>query len=283
MSEDKVTMRELLAQERSKVGAGVSSQKNEIPEEVVKLPSKGLVYDAENPLHMAETIDIRSMAAKDEDILSSPALLKKGTALSSLLKACITNKLVDPETMLVGDRNAVLIAIRNSSYGAGYRVDMTCPSPSCGKSGEHEFDMSKLKMWTLGIEPVAPGQNAFEFDLPRSKKKVLFKFMTGVDVKDLERAMEQVKKANQGGVESAVSLRIHQQVLSIDGKTDRNELLAAVKNMPAMDSRALRDYIDKNNPGVDLVQSYRCPSCDVESEVEVPLGTEFFWPATGRR
>jgi hypothetical protein len=128
MSEEKVTLRDLVAAEKQKMreGApppaamqadGAGSAAYVPPVSTVRLPSAGLAYPPEHPLHAAETVDIRAMTARDEDILSSPALLRNGTVFTQLIRSCLTNKHVDPDTLLVGDRNAILIAIRVSAYG----------------------------------------------------------------------------------------------------------------------------------------------------------------------
>src|SRR5260221_13383200 len=94
------------------------------PVQSVALPSKGVAYPTTSPLFRCESLDIKAMTASEENILSSRALLKKGTAITALLRSCITNKTVDPDEMLVGDRNAVLVAVRVSGYGAEYEAEV---------------------------------------------------------------------------------------------------------------------------------------------------------------
>lgn len=52
----------------------------ELGQNIVPLPSRGLVY-SEGPLHMAETIDIKAMTAREEDILMNRSLVRKGTVM----------------------------------------------------------------------------------------------------------------------------------------------------------------------------------------------------------
>lgn len=275
---EKVSLRELVAAERQQMGSAGSP--SEVPVVSVPLPSRGKVYAADSVLFMADSLDVRAMTAKDENLLSSPALLKKGQALSSVLKACITNVLVDPDSMLIGDRNAVLIAIRNSSYGHEYAVEVPCPA--CDAVIDHTFDMSRLPMVILEADPVTPNTNAFRYVLPRSKREVIFKLMTGRDVAELNRTQAQLKK-NSLNVDNTVTLELHSQIISIAGEDDRTKLMRLVETMEAFDSMSLRDYIQDINPGIDMVQEMTCPSCDAVSEVDVPLGTEFFWPSRRRR
>src|SRR5881396_199825 len=165
------------------------------PVDMVPLPSRGMVYPLESPLHGAVTVEIRSMTAADEDILTSTALLKQGKAVSVLLRSCMLNKLVDADTLIVGDRNAIMIALRISGYGPEYWVPVTCPH--CGQEAkDHEFDLSQLEVKPLGADPVAPGQNLFSFILPVSKKEVTFKLFTAQDDRDVEKLIEKTRKVN---------------------------------------------------------------------------------------
>ena len=95
----------------------------EIPVENVPLPSRGVAYAPESPLYGQETIQIRAMTAREEDILTSRALIKKGTVISHLLRSCMIDKRIDPDEMLSGDRNAVMVALRVTGYGADYNVE----------------------------------------------------------------------------------------------------------------------------------------------------------------
>ena len=61
----------------------------EIPVESVPLPSKGVIYSEEGALFGKDTIDIKPMTAREEDILTSRAYIKNGTVLTKLLSSCI--------------------------------------------------------------------------------------------------------------------------------------------------------------------------------------------------
>lgn len=245
------------------------------PTEAVPLPSGGKIYPPDSPLHRAGLIEIRSMTARDEDILTSRALLKQGKAVDALLRSCILNKAIDITQMLTGDRNAVMVAIRITGYGADYQAQLDCPK--CDEKVKATFDLSQLPIKPLGKEPREEGKNEFEFDLPVSKKKVVFKLLTGADEKDLSDLLSRTQKMGNG-VEGGVTARLLMSIISLGGETDRNKLAQAIRNLPARDSRAFRAELDKVSPGVDMTQKFSCPSCGEESEVNVPIGTEFFWP-----
>ena len=241
----------------------------------VKLPSRGLVYGPESPLYMVESVDIKPVTAKEENILSSPVLIRKGQVLNVLMRACITNRMIDPELMVVGDRNAILTAIRVSAYGTAYSVRVECPE--CLTESNHEFDLSRLELKMLDVEPVGgPGTNEFSFMLPVSKREVRFKLFDQHDAAELDKSIEAVRrKTNQ---EQAVTLRLAAQVTYLQG-VEKNHLVRALEDMLARDSKALRAYIDRMSPGVEMSQSYECDSCGKTTEVVVPMGTEFFWPS----
>lgn len=246
------------------------------PVSTVKLPSRGLTYPLESPLYKCESIDIKAVTAKEENILASTTLIKKGVVLTELMKACLTNRSIDPDSMLVGDRNAVLVSIRVSAYGARYEANVTCPE--CGEPQDHDFDLSKLTLKTLDVEPAGgPGNNEFEFALPTSGKLVHFKLMDGVTVNKLDRDMEAIRKKT--GREQGVTMRLMSQVTKLQGVSDAKNLPRALENLPALDAKALRAYMDKMAPGVDMEQEFECSSCGKTQEVEIPIGTGFFWPS----
>lgn len=250
----------------------------DIPVENVALPSKGLVYDVSHPLSNEDSVDIKCLTAKEEDILTSTGLIKNGTVISKLLQSCLLNKTIDPDNILVGDRNAILIAIRVTGYGSEYTAKVTCPE--CSDQFENEFSLSGLEVKSLGAQPALPNSNVFDFTLPHSGRPVQFKLLTGAD----ESEISQVEKRNKKlgiKVESGVTSRLLYSVISIGGETDKSKIHRQIVNMPARDSRALRTYIDKIEPAVQMKQWATCPSCQEDSEVRIPLGITFFWPDAG--
>jgi hypothetical protein len=248
-----------------------------VPSEAVALPSEGKFYPAGHPLHNAEFIEIRPMTARDEDILTSRALFKTGKVIDTLLRSCILTKGIDVSQLLIGDRNATIIGIRSSGYGSNYETRIECPM--CNEKTSLEVNLAELPLKTVpeDVNMVAPYTNEISFKLPVSTKTVNFRLATGADEQELSILIERLRKTT--GSENMITNRLMQQIISIDGETDKNKLSAVIRNMPARDSRELRDYMDHCTPDVKLVQKFSCPVCAFESEeVEVPLGTDFFWP-----
>ncbi len=89
----------------------------EVPVETVPLPSLGKLYDPDSTIYMRETVDIKAMTAEEEDILTSTALIRKGETIGRLIESCVVDKSFNPDDLLIGDRNALMVAIRITGYG----------------------------------------------------------------------------------------------------------------------------------------------------------------------
>jgi hypothetical protein len=251
----------------------------DIPQEIVPLPSNGKVYPPDSSLHGVDAVEIKAMTAKEEDILTSRALLKKGTVISELIKSCLVDKSFNTLDLLSGDRNALMVAIRITGYGPEYNVEMECPE--CAVKSPHAFNLGALPIKRLEIEPVIPGTNVFEYKLPYSGKVVRFKFMTGRDEEEMATLAEKQKKLALG-TESNVTTSLLYSIISIDGVEDRAKISNFIKNMPARDSLALREYVKDNEPGIIMKQDTACNACGHTEEVSMPLGVTFLWPSAGR-
>lgn len=251
----------------------------ELPTETLPLPSRGIVYHRESALYMKETVDIKAMTTREEDILTNKSLLKKGTVVTELIKSCLTDKSIDPRDLLVGDRNALTVAIRITGYGAEYPAEIECPA--CSTKSKFEFDLSALPLRRLELDPLEEGRNIFEFVLPYTKKAVRFKFLTGRDEEELVSITEKQKKMGVFS-ETNISTSLFHSVVSIEGISERAKISQFVKSMPARDSLALRNFIKDNEPGIIMDQEFSCNACGHLEEVNVPLGVTFLWPSAGR-
>ncbi|NBP57542.1 hypothetical protein EBU71_13600 [bacterium] len=247
----------------------------EIPVDVVPLPSKGKVYTAGHPLCNAESVEYRAMTAKEEDILMSQALIKRGTVITELIKSCLINKDIEVQSLLSGDRNALMIAIRASGYGNIYEPIYQCPN--CEFKNELEIDLNALPIKPLTIDPVVPNMNAFSFKLPVSKKDITFKFLNGREEEEIVSDMETRKK--KGLLNSnLVTGRLLRSIIAIDGNDNKSLVSRFVQYMPARDSLLLREYIDEHEPGVNMKIDFKCNNCDHFEEMALPMGATFFWP-----
>tara|TARA_R100000808_G_scaffold25097_1_gene61934 strand:+ start:65332 stop:66198 length:867 start_codon:yes stop_codon:yes gene_type:complete len=250
----------------------------EVPVENVPLPSMGVIYESDSPLYCQETVSIKAMTAREEDILTSRALIRKGTVITELLKSCLVNKNINVNEMLVGDRNAIMTAVRVTGYGTEYPIEVECPA--CNEKSKQEFNLAELPIKRLNLAPVAAGANLFEVKLPLTKKTIRFRFMTGVDERDM-MVMAERKKKQGVQTDTLVTERFSRQIVAVDGVSDKNKINFFVRNMPARDSLFLRKHIDSNEPGIDMKGWMECMHCGEHSEVRLPMGASFFWPDAG--
>jgi hypothetical protein len=251
----------------------------DIPIEQVPLPSSGLVYPSTSTLAGRDTVDIRVMTAHEEDILTSSAYLKKGTVITELLKSCLIDKTIDPLDLLVGDRNALMVAIRITGYGSDYTVEVECNE--CNVKSECTFNLGELPIRRLSINPVSSGMNLFEFALPATKKVVRFKFLTGRDEQTIVETTQKQKKLGMN-TDQSVTTNLLYSIQAIDGDEKRDRIAGFVRMMPARDSLALRSFIRDSEPGIIMKQEVECPSCGRTEVIGMPISTSFLWPGTER-
>lgn len=248
----------------------------DIPTELVPLPSGGRVYPKAFPFHGKDTVEITPMTAREEDILTSRALMKKGTVISELIRSCLVDKSVNVVDLLVGDRNALMVAIRATGYGTEYDAEIECGD--CNVKAPQQFDLGALPIKHLVIDPVEEGTNVFQFRLPLTKKNVKFRFLTGRDEEEIVITQDRQKKQNLGSAETGVTTNLLYSLVSIENVDDRQKIAGFVRAMPARDSLALRNYIRDNEPGITMKQEVTCPSCHQTELVNIPIGISFFWP-----
>ena len=248
------------------------------PTEFVDLPSQGKGYPANHPLCDKAEVEIRYMTAKDEDILSSQTLLKKGVALERFLQNILVDRRIDAKKLFVADRNAILIAARISGYGNLYETQVVCPV--CSTQSEQSFDLNNKKVVylnlneDLGIKQTNPG--VFTTKMPYSKFNVEFKLLVGEDEIYIANmsTVRRKKKMN----ETMLSDQYKRMIVSIEGHTDRAVIERYVDAMPTIDSRHLRACYKSTAPNVQIIEDFSCHSCGHEQEMEVPFGADFFWP-----
>lgn len=254
---------------------------SEIPLDVVKLPSKGLLYPEEHPFHHLESVEFKAMGTFEENILASTALIRKGTVINTLIKSCLSNKLVDPSSLIIGDKSAILLAIRLSGYGSEYKAKTTCPE--CNKAWKYVFDLSGIEYKFLSQEPVNPGANLFSFVLPGTKRQVTFKLLTDGDDIDISKTQEARKKNTEIDVDTTITDRLVTQIVSIGSISDKDQIAREVKKMSLKDSRPLREYIHSIEPDLLFEEEVSCKFCGSKEVHPIPLGVEFLWPKLNSR
>lgn len=249
------------------------------PTEFVELPTEGRYYPEDHPLHNESVVEIRHMTAKDEDILTSRALLKKGIALDRFLQNILVDKRINLDSLYVGDKNAILVGARVTGYGPTYETQVTCPI--CTTTNKFSFDLESGNLNSGGnfeeFEITEKTNGSFIIKTPATKVDVEVRLFTGQDEKYLLKTSAEKKKRNLP--ESSLTDQLNLMIVSINERTDNMTLKSFIDNMPARDARYLREAYEKIVPNVDLAQSFTCESCDYETDqMEVPFTTDFFWP-----
>ena len=259
-----------------------------VPTQFVELPSKGAYYVEGHPLHNEETVEIKHMTAKEEDILTSRSLLKKGLALDRVIQNLIVDKTINADELLVGDRNAIVIAARISSYGADYTTKVTCPA--CNNAQEYDFNLvdarvTEVEEKSLDTFDVLDNKDGtFDIELPVTKVRVKFKILTGRDEKIMLNHANNSRKnrnrtgKNAKGVEKNVTAQLQSMIVSVNGDESLKAKTHLIDNIPSMDSRHLRFAQRAATPNVQLSEEFECEQCGFETEMEVPLTADFFWP-----
>ena len=250
-----------------------------IPTEFVKLPSRGQFYPQGHPLHQVDQVEIKYMTAKEEDILTSKSLLKEGVALDRMLQNLLIDKSVNIGDMLVGDKNALLVAARATGYGENYQTNVTCPS--CSETDLFEFDISEPKFTeyeqAIEFHPVErTPNNTFLVTLPMTKVTVECKLLTGAD--EIRLLKESDRKAKKKIESSPTSDWFRSIAVAVNGDSEPFSVLSFASQMPARDARFLRVIYSEIVPNIDLTQMFECANCGYSADMEVPLGIDFFWP-----
>ena len=243
-----------------------------LPTEIVTLPSKGLLYPKESPLSKGE-IEMKYMTAKEEDILTNSNFIRQGTVIDKLLQSLIVTP-INYDELLIGDKNAILIAARILGYGAEYSFKYV---DSRGKEVEATVDLSTLKEKLLDESLFKAGTNEFTFALPKSGNTITFKLLTHGDEKKIEAEIKGLTKVNPNG-SFDVTTRLKYMVTSVNGDRDQKSIRDFIDNyMLAPDARALREYYAKVQPDIEMKYFPEDENYTGEG-IAVPISLNFFWP-----
>ena len=217
-----------------------------VPTEFVELPSKGKHYPEDHPLHNVDSVEIRFMTAKDEDILTSKTLLKKGIALDRLIENVLVDKRLSPDNLYIGDRNALIVAARITGYGELYETRATCPV--CSVSSETSFNLKQIGVYhgsEYGDSDVQETENGtFIVKLPACKVNVEVRLLTGKDEKYLFQLTENKRKKKLP--ESPLTDQFKMFVVSANGVSDQYEVDQFIENMPASEFEISKNSLSKN-------------------------------------
>jgi hypothetical protein len=245
-------------------------QKFKFPTEQIDLPSKGLIYPESSPLSSG-VIEMKYMTAKEEDILSNANFIRQGTVIDKLLQALIVTP-IDYNELLIGDKNAVLVAARVLGYGKDYSFTYN--------NREVSVDLSTLEDKVVDESLFTRGSNEFNFTFPHSGNNITFKLLTHGDEQKIEAEIKGLQKVNPN-VSTDVTTRLKHMITSIEGKRDQKDIREFVDNyLIAKDARALREYYTKIQPDINLTYKPEDDSY-VGEGIAIPISLNFFWPDSG--
>ena len=245
------------------------AEEQQFPSEVVDLPSEGKVYKEGHPLRSGQ-IELKYMTAREEDILTSQNLIKKGLVLDRLLNALILTKDVTLDDMVVGDKNAIMVAARILAYGPEYPCQIT--NPDTGQLMEYTFNLAKCPF--KKIDSKING-NIFQTTLPICKKKLKFKLITGLDEKLIDEEIESYKKIGSE-ITHDITIRLKHSIIDVDGNSEKSHINDFVDNMLSKDSMFLRKEIKEVSPDIEMTQEVELGGEVVT--VDIPMTLNFFWP-----
>jgi hypothetical protein len=238
-----------------------------IPTEIVDLPSKGLLYPKDNPLSSGK-IEMKYMTAKEEDILTNQNFIKSGIVIDKLLQSLIVSK-INYNDLLIGDKNAIMLASRILSYGANYEFDYN--------GVDQSIDLSKFDSKPLHSDFLSAKSNEFSFTLPHSKNTITFRLLTHGDENKIDQELKGLQKINKNS-NSEVTVRLGHMITSVNGSSEQEDIRDFVNNyFLAKDTREFRKYYNEISPDIDLSVNLT-NSEGGEEATSLPIGLNFFWP-----
>lgn len=227
------------------------------PTEFVELPTQGKYYPEGHALHNEKFVEIRYMTAKDEDILTSKSLLKRGIAIDRFLQNILVHKGIQLEDLYVGDKNALLIGARITGYGEKYECQVTCPS--CGDTNDHDFNLGSVYRKEDLENPAEHGIDLIEDDTfvittPVTKVDIKLRLLKSKDEKYLLKLSENKRKKKLP--ESGLTDQLRMIIVSVNDSDNGNDITALIQHLPARDSRYIRQAYQKMAPNIDLSQFF---------------------------
>jgi hypothetical protein len=243
-------------------------QKQKFPTEMVELPSKGLLYPKDSALASGQ-IEMKYMTAREEDILTNQNYIQQGVVIDKLLQSLIVTP-INYGDLLVGDKNAILVASRILGYGKDYEFEY--------KGKKEAVDLSELQSKEIDYEALKSGKNEFSFTMPATKTNITFRLLTHADEQAIDQEVKGLKKLHKDA-SPELSTRLKRIITSVEGDATPSTIRNYVDNfLLARDSRAFREHIRQIQPDVDLKFF---PEDGPEGGVDIPIGVSFLWPDAG--
>ena len=176
--------------------------------------------------------------------------------------------------MILGDKNALLVAARILAYGKEYKFSYTDVD---GDTEEATIDLTTLGDKEVDFKNFTKGKNEFSFTLTNAKREVTFKILTHGDDKLIDAEARKLEKVSSQLVKTITS-RMKRVITSIDGNSEQAAVSNFVDNeFLSMDSLELRKHMVQITPDVNLTTTAKFDD-GREEEVAVEITAQFFWP-----
>lgn len=238
------------------------------------LPSRGMLYDGQIP---DGKVELRKLTVGEEIIIQSNSV---GLDLiGKLIDSCV--KLppgFDSQQLLVGDRLALLIAMRVHTFGAKYSYSYECAHCNAKNKATVNLD-TDIKPREIKPDQTEP----INVDLPDAGMKVGLRFLRGVDEVTISRVAKRVTLQSNDANDPSLLIRMALQLVEVDGEKIKtpNEREEFVKYLAMPDATKWRDAVDAVEPGVDLSITAECTACGRVNDMILPFSADFFRPSGG--
>lgn len=236
--------------------------------EVIDLPSKGYFY----PDGMSK-VKIEYLTSKDEDILTTPSLIQDGTAMDIILKRKVIAPKIDPDKLLTGDKNAMILFLRSSSYGSDYEVQVT--DPRDGTQFKQVVDLTKLG-YKYSEKPDTDG--LFSIHIPVRDKLIKFKLLTSGEEDSLFKRATEIQEAYGHQHNEYSTMKLKANIVEINGKTNRDYISRFVDAMPLKDIVTIKKEILRVSPNIDMNYEFKAKD-GYKFKAKLTLGVDFFFPS----
>ena len=251
------------------------NKKYDFPTEIISLPSEGKCYPEKHPLASGQ-IEIKYMTAKEEEILASQNLIRKGVVLDKLFESIIADKSINIDDIIIGDKNAIVLATRILGYGPDYKVKI---ANEYGEQEEITIDLSKIQTKDVDISKLKR-DNLYDFVTPTGKNVIKFSILTHGAEKKVDADVKAMNRLNKGGISAELTTRYRYIIKSVDGKEDTKSITNFINNkFLSRDTRAFRNHLLEIQPDMDMTYEYENPETGEKEVTAIPMGVGFFYPS----
>ena len=226
----------------------------------VQLPSKGHFY-ADGIVTLPENgeLGIMPMTAADEIMLKNPDALLSGKAIVDVITSCV-KAVAKPRKLLACDIDALMIAIREASYGDEAVMQIECPILECGAKNEYSLDLEQLLNETEELqetyEVVLPN-NLTVFLKPGSFETMNKQNKAAFENSKIQRAMDDVTLSDEA------MMHMLAQVFATLTKLNFEVINAAIDRIVFTDEEGEVQTISNVNHIADFIQNIEKSSVDI--------------------